>query len=476
MRTLALAAWIVLVCHASGGMSHPSRVFEVEGRAPRHAVAMAPWGVPPDTIPESPMLRQIQGVVAVLGARELALLRRSIQPQTRPPEDLRVHQTIAVLHLTAGEFSTRVLLGRVDHGWILARSLDQTVAARLDQAMLAPLLASWNPPRPDPALAESRNQGGVVARLDPPFTPSPIRLDRATVSTRLARGGSIADSRPVSRDLPSEGFTVRLPSALRPDRPAGMLVWCGVDRSLEIPPELAEAADALTLITVTPGNLAPDRALVDRLQLALDAVATVSSRWWTDPTRVYTGGIGDGARLASVLWSGFPDVFAGGVGVAGLDSHHDVDRADGRRWAKSHDRPAGELGRAIAGTRFAIITGPRDPAFAEIRARVDLLRRDQIQARVFDFADQAAERIVPERLRLALEWADEPWRESRGNATREAQALLNAYKARHQEGPPRDDRAVKMLERVTIAGPFTEPAWTAAAWLGVQPSTGAGEP
>lgn len=472
MRLLAFAAWILFACHAAGGMQHPTRIFEIEGRTAHHAIAMAPWGVPPDRIFDAPMLRQIQGVVAVLNSRELAQLRRSIQPQTRPPEDLRVHTPIAVLHLSAGDASTRVLLGRVDHGWILARSLDQPVAARLDESVLAPMLASWNPPRPNPTLAEELLEAAVIAQLDPPFIPSPIRLDRVTVSTRLARGGGGPDAVPLSRDLSREGFSVRLPTGFRPDRSTGVFVWCGAGQNNEIPPELAEAADALALIIIAPSNLAPDRALVDRLQLALDAVSTVSSRWWIDPARVYSGGLADGARLASILWSCFPDVFAGGVGVAGLNSHHDVDLADGRRWAKSHDRPAGQLGRSIAGTRFAVITGPRDPAFAEIRARVDQLRRDQLDARVFDFADQAAERIVPARVRLALEWADEPRREARDKAAREAETLLDAYKARYAEGPPRDARAEKLLERITIAGPYTEPAWTAAEWLAVQPSTG----
>lgn len=476
MRTLALAAWIVLACHAAVGMPHPARVFDVEGRAPQHAIAMAQWAIPPGRVFEAPMLRQIQGVVSVLGTRELALLRRSVQPQTRVPEDPRIHQVLAVLHLSSGDASTRVLLGRVDHGWILAQSLDQPLSARLDESVLAPLLASWVQPRPNPLHAEGEWDTGVIVKLDPPFTPAPIRLDRDAVSARIARGGSNTDTMPLSRDLSREGFSIRLPTGFRPDRPTGVLVWCGVGRNNEIPPELADASDALTLITIAPINLAPDRALVDRLQLALDAVSTLSSRWWIDPSRIYAGGLGEGAKLASTLWSCFPDVFAGGVGIAGLNSHHDVDLPDGRRWVKSHDRPAGELGRAIAGSRFAVITGPRDPAFAEIRARVDLLRRDQIQARVFDFADQAAERIVPERLRLALEWANEPRREARGEAAREAESLLNAYKARYAEGPPRDERGVKLLERVTLAGPFTEPAWTAAVWLAVHPSTGATAP
>jgi hypothetical protein len=444
------------------------RVFDVADRPAREGVVVASWASRPSEVPESAMLRQLLGVRGVLGPADLGTLRRAVDSRARVPERVDHRIPIATLYLTAGDDNAVVELERVDQGWVLARQAETGASARLLGRGLDDLLARWVPARPDPAAPVG--DAARVQQLPDPLTPSPQMLTEPEVSRRFSGGGEPIFPEPLSRDLGSEAFHARLPAGHRPDRPAGLLVWINADAQGVLPDVLFQAADSMGLICIAAENAGNERPAVDRLQLALDAVESASARWWVDPTRVYVAGISGGARVASMLWDCFPDVFAGGVGVVGLNSHHAAPIGDGRAWPRTHTRPGGELGRSGRDHRFAVISGPRDMNFKEIRARTNLLRREGFAVRLFDHADQGHELCTPERFAAALSWVDEPHAARFAELTDTGRRTLDAAIARFGEGPPRDDQARRMLERVTIVAPWTEPAWTAAAWLGYAPA------
>lgn len=460
----AMSCWTATLLVTSIAAATPGRIFDINGRPPQHAVVMAPGAEPPARIPDSPMLRQLTGVFDELTPRDVAALRRAIAPETRVPADAAVRERLAVLHLSTRTASTRVEIDRVEHGWILARALDEPFAVRLEESLVRPFLDRW--PAPRPAADKQELEPGVEGELAKPYTPSPFRLDERTVCDRFNRGGRSPFADPLARDLCNERFVARRPAAHDPNRPAGLLVWISPTMDADLPDALFPAADKFDLVCISPGRAGNDRIAVDRFQLALDAVATASARWWIDPDQVYVAGMSGGGRIASMLWACFPDIFRGGVGVVGMNSSDLVGIGDGRYWPKTHERPDGPLGRLLATQRFAAITGPRDFNFKEIGGRTRVMLRQGLAVRVFDFADQQHDMTSADHFTQAIEWTHQPWLDAFESSTVDAQRLLDSYTTRYGEAAPPDDRAVKLLERVTIVGPWTGPAWHAAALLG----------
>lgn len=454
----------LLAVLAAPAAATPAGIFNVAGRPAKRAVAMAEDTAPPDRTPDSLMLRRLAGVIDELTGRDLAVLRRAVVEQTRVPDDVEIIERLATLHLIGRHASARVEIARVEHGWILARSLDSPLSARLDEGAVRTLFERW--PRPRPPVPVEPIEPGVPTDLPGPYTPSPILLDETTVSERFSRGGKPLFPEPLTLGLVDERFIARRPSGHDADHPAGLLVWISPTNDGGLPEALAPSADELGLICITPANAGNERLAVDRIQLTLDAVSTASARWWIDPDRVYAAGMSGGGRIASMLWSCFPDVFKGGVGVVGMNSHHRVGVGDGRYWPRSHQRPAGPLGRSIEGHRFAAVSGPRDFNFKEIRGRARLLRRDGLDVRVFDFADHLHAMSSPDQFKRAIEWVHRPWLDRHAESTEQAEKLMALYRDRHGDTPPPDERAKRLLERVTVVGPWTEPAWHAAGLLG----------
>ncbi len=466
-------AIIPLLVSLTVAAAGPSRLFDVQNRPARRAVVMTPGEAPPAIIPDSAMLRRLAGVIDVLSKDDIAAFRRSINTNTRIPPEPDITRWLAVLHLypvarprharTTPPVVSQVEIDRVEHGWYLARSLETGEAVRLESGVIEPILSRWTLPPAPPAddLAP-----GETAELPGPYTPSPIRLDEKTVSDRFSRGGRPIFPEPMSRRLADERFVARRPVGHNPARPAGLLVWISPTDGPGLPEEILPAADELGLIVISPANAGNDRLAVDRIQLALDAVATASARWWIDPGRVDIAGMSGGGRIASMLWSCFPDVFTGGVGVVGMNSQHLVGIGDGRYWPKAFTRPSGPLGRSITGHRFAAVTGPRDFNFNEIRARARLLRRAGLDVRVFDFEDQTHAMPTPEHFKQALTWVHRRHLDDFAKQTKEADRLMNVYTAKFGDAPPKNNRARRMLERITEVGSWTEPAWHAAELLG----------
>jgi hypothetical protein len=78
-------------------------------------------------------------------------------------------------------------------------------------------------------------------------------------------------------------------------------------------------------------------------------------------------------------------------------------------------------------------------------------------------------------LASALEWVDRPVQSAREELSERGANLLERYRAEHGEAPPPDERARRLLERVTIVAPWTEPAWRAAGLLGYTDATPASD-
>ena len=479
MHAKVLLFILLLVAGPLGAAPPRTTLFSVGDLPATRGVVTAHWATPPSgEVPSSDMLRTLTGVGVELGPRQIRDLERALSDRTRVPPDVRVVESLWTVHLWNGSAKARVEIGRVEEGWILA-SRDER-EARLEQVPFEHLSQQWGNPRPDPTtLGIARRSAAPDHAIDDPAEreptllrpqprASPVRLDAPELSKRFARGGVSPFEAPLTRDIDGESFNLYIPPDAKPNRPLGLLVWINPTESPEPPSVVTEAAGALGLAVIPPAHAGNDRPVVDRLQLALDAVQTATNSVWIDADRVYIAGMSGGGRLASMLWAGAPDVFTGALGIVGLNSHHQIPTGKGTVWPPSHRLPAGDLARRLRPHPIAAITGPRDFNFVESRQRITQLKREGFEARLFDLPRLAHEMPDAGTIRDALIWIDRPVQQQRSEAGARADTILDRIPPEVLENPesPLSEQHRRALVRVTELAPWTEPAWFAAERLG----------
>lgn len=450
----------------------PSQVFLIQGEHATSAVVTAPWvkDLPTDSpIPSSEMIRAIAGIAAVLEPRQIRALEDAVAASTRLREDIGIIQPLWAIHLSSRTGQSTVQIGRVQHGWLIAES--DAGSARIETDAFDRLSEQWIPPRPrpiDPQVLKNGADEAGLARVSAPPAASPIRLDGSTLNERFARGRQANFSAPLTRTITEETFSLWIPEGTAPDRPHGLVVWINPMPESEPPPGLAAAVAKFGMALVIPANAGNNRPIVDRLQIALDAVQSASRTIWIDQQRIFIAGLSGGGRAASMLWAGAPDVFAGALCIAGINSHHQIPTGEGNAWPASHERPGGKLGQLLSGHPIAAMSGIRDFNFEESRERIRALKREGYEARLFDIANMGHEMPPEESLLRALQWVDQPIANSRAESAVLAERLL-------QRLPPdvfsnqTDALSVlerRALERITQVAPWTEPAWAATRRLG----------
>ncbi|MBY0395041.1 MAG: hypothetical protein K2X91_01040, partial [Thermoleophilia bacterium] len=174
-------------------------------------------------------------------------------------------------------------------------------ATLLDAEKFRQLSITWNryrgpfgpgsPGLTGPAAAPPLGVGppATVAPIDRPV-PAPIYLDEKTFSDRFLSGGTARPLKPV-RILSQERFYLRPPARYDPAHPVGLLIWVNAGPDGRPPEAFNKALDELGIAAVGPDNAGNDRPVVDRFQLALDALFAASERLHIDPRRVYITGI-----------------------------------------------------------------------------------------------------------------------------------------------------------------------------------------
>jgi hypothetical protein len=173
-----------------------------------------------------------------------------------------------------------------------------------------------------------------------------------------------------------------------------------------------------------------------------------------------------GGKCSSILLTITPEVFAGAVPIVGLTSWHTVQLPDRKYLPRGFAKPTGPRLALLKTRRIAGITGDKDFNQFEMLERTRMLALDGLQARIDDLPGLDHEMPTPAQFAEAQRWADEPQREAAQRALAKAEDLLAAHIHRHGEGPPATREARASLVAITQAAPWSDPAWTAAGWLG----------
>ena len=458
-RITALCAGVWLAPPHYGAAANP---FAVDGGRPARITVTIP-GVAPDPalgdLPEMP--RRLAGVLAVLVDEPLREALGSgatptrLAPPTRhapltrgaPPAsaeggslfEVHLHGRGAVSTLEARPSGEERIELRPAQGSAALVHADQFRRALGLGALYTGSFQDEDTPR-ERVLPLS----GAAGRL--------WTVDSRVLRARLFRSAPTVDSAHIAPA--GARFAFRLPRDFDPRSPPGLIVWCSPADPWSVPDEMHRALDAHNLIAIGALDAGNERPVPDRVQLALDAATTAMSRWPIDLDRVYAVGMSGGAKIALLVWAGWPEVFDGAMPIVAMASFRAEPAGPGQAYPALFSKPTGATMRLLKERRVAAVTGPPDFNYDSVVKMAAGLAREGLPVRLFDHPDMGHTMPTPARFDEALRWIDEPAQSRRAESIAAAQSALEAARA---VTPP--DRAA--LLRAMELAPWTAPAWEA---------------
>jgi dienelactone hydrolase len=295
---------------------------------------------------------------------------------------------------------------------------------------------------------------GLDLLLLKPYREAEVTMNKRTMRERLHGGEINRRRKPVSRDLLTEDMYVRVPVGYDPREPTGLVIWCNAGASGLIPQVLAPALDELNLICVGVASAGNDRPIADRVQLMLDARANLLQRFHIDPERVYMTGISGGGRVTSSMAVCFPEYIHGSVSIVGFSSYESFGRHPG-----TVGRPAPQWLSLAKERPYALVSGPNDFNYAEMRGRMATLQREGFQNMRF-FSDPEMGHAMPkaEHFDEALSWVDAFYQRARQRSESTSRHEFDAYRQDRDDLAPAGLEDRDALRRIIEAHPWTEAA------------------
>jgi hypothetical protein len=202
---------------------------------------------------------------------------------------------------------------------------------------------------------------------------SPLEARRVTQAAM--HSGKSLQGQPL--DLAKERFTVYVPREAPPEG-YSLLVFVSPYDDARLPFDWISALDRHGMIFVTAARSGNSADVFDRREpLALLGAVNVISRYAIDPRRIYIAGFSGGSRVAERLAIGYPELFRGGLLLAGSDPAGD---------ARLPFPPAEIFGHFQESGHLVYASGSRD---AYHLAEDGVSRRSMATWCVFDLADSS---------------------------------------------------------------------------------------
>lgn len=456
-----LVLWLLPVAlgmaraHAQPSIPSDEKPLQIDGRLAQNGVLTRGAEPIPADIAEVAMLQDRLGVLKTLDARAISSINRlsriSEDAHELDGQGLYLHfsrgtdQGVLEIHPEADTVLLRDP-NAPEKIWTIRREAFDRLNIPLSQER--PAGRSLLEPSPSPA----------DLTLPAPHIESEIVLDRRTVRARIR-----SNFPTLSRTLGEETFHARLPRGFDPRKPSGVLVWISPTPSGRIPDIFGPICDSLGLIAIGVDNNGNQREITDRLQNHLDSIETLAQRARIDRERIYLTGMSGGGRCSGILLLAFPDVFAGAVPIVGLDTYHNAPTGRrGQYWPSAVAKPAGKWMRLLRTRRIRSITGSADFNEPEMVVRTGLLQEDGCDAEIDVIEGMAHTMPNASQFERALDWVDEPRRESMSDAEQAADKLLGELEGRD----PAEVAVRRQLIEIMNSMAFTAQAWEAASRLG----------
>ncbi len=418
---------------------------------------------------DSPMLARLAGITGEIPRDRLNELTQAIGPALDPALMLVESARVCGLRLSGGGETRALEVVRLRDGTLgisdfaSAESARQRTLWRLKpgrfEAIAGGALSAFSAFE-EPTSIEARR----IVELDRPYRAGQFTLDAPTIRTRLARSSSAYQA--TRRDLDDESISARLPRGYDAKGQYGLLVWVDAADAPLHAGVFDDALDRAGLIMVGAARSGNNRPVVDRLQLALDAVETARAHFHVDDERIYASGLSGGGKMATLLWGCFPEVFTGAVPIVGLLSYRAEPAGPGKTYPPEFPRPPAPAMTILRGHRLAPITGDKDFNAMPVRVMSAGMKNDGLTVQVFDDPAMGHEFPPPVLFAKALDWIDQPRRETCEREWAAGATLWREYESQFgANSQPTSPGAREALIKITRDAPWTEQAWQAVDLL-----------
>ncbi len=168
------------------------------------------------------------------------------------------------------------------------------------------LLLGHLPALPETAAGESTEGQVRTGLLEISLTPIEV----------LGESGAEAISQQLPDDEPVE-WQIYVPESYKVDNPAGVLVFINAIDSGGIPYQWKGVMDAHNLIWIGANDSGNDFPVAQRMIKAILAPQVLAQYYALEPERFYVAGFSGGGKVATRVASARPDLFKGGLYIAG---------------------------------------------------------------------------------------------------------------------------------------------------------------
>ncbi len=213
-------------------------------------------------------------------------------------------------------------------------------------------------------------------------------------------------------DPRAELFEIYVPKSLRPGRPCGVLAWVNADDQLHGPRRFEALCEEFGLIAVSAANCGNNRPTDRRIGLLVSAVLELSCHQPIDRRRCVISGVSGGGRTAAIAGFVHPEVWAGAISWVGGRFYRNFPVSAGSRYPgtgiRTHANPQAvteeNVREAKIGTKFVLLTGPRDFNFDESQDLYRAFLGEGFQVRIISEPGLGHEVGSAATMRQALEF------------------------------------------------------------------------
>ena len=169
-------------------------------------------------------------------------------------------------------------------------------------------------------------------------------------------------------DIANESFRVIVPKEYATGEKWGLLVWCSPSeygglrgtRDEKFEEDWLKFLVRNKMLFVAANNAPNTRNHLERLQLALSAVANMKMKYSIDDKRVVVAGFSGGAKIACLAGRYAPEMFCGVIAVCGPIFHHNAPDGNGVYYAADMVISESEERTIKKRVAFVFITGEKD--------------------------------------------------------------------------------------------------------------------
>jgi dienelactone hydrolase len=181
-------------------------------------------------------------------------------------------------------------------------------------------------------------------------------------------------------DVSKETYDILVPKGYRKSEPHGLLIWISAGDNVSLPKDWEKVLDDKKLIVIGARKSGNQRAVPDRMRLAIDANHHLRGLFNVDDRRVYVSGFSGGSRVASMLGVSYADMFTGALCFMGTNFYTATFDAKKEVYPPRYLPNQEILAMAKQDCRYVLVTGEKDFNLANTQAALAGFQQENFKA------------------------------------------------------------------------------------------------